>query len=507
MEKLPEIVSWNPNHIWIEPTTRCNTRCKYCLHWYEKFGEDMPYEIYAKIRSQVLDHVKRAELIGYGEPFIAQFFWEMFDDCVKRDIEIYTTTNGLPLLNEEILPRIVRARIVICLSLDGVQKETAEFARPFIKLEQMIHLLELLKRYGEEAGGEKRFSLRFNTVAMKNNIGNLPDLVRLGAKYGAGEIFIMTLGAEEQRDLVKGQGLFESPELVSPAFIQALKLGLRLGINLYVPTSFRALILEGGERRKGVYGWMQYLRRLAFLCALSIRKQGLKSTWARVRQWRPPQDRSFINTCIMPWHDTYFAADGSVFPCCVMGEKMGSMQTQEWMDIWNGPIYKNLRRTIHSWNPSMVCRYCGLPSGINGGDDKHYARYFGRYKKEGVALTSPGIAFKGGFYQIEYDAQKNPSHIWMGRKGQFSLPRPKGAKFLRILIIPRSPHHSLNSGICIINNGPREFFDNTCEDLHFPLKGARGERLDVCLEMENEYQVGEDPRLLSLPIRGIQFLY
>jgi len=507
MENLPEIVNLNPAHIWIEPTTRCNTRCKYCLHWYDKFGEDMPYEIYAKIRSHVLDHVKRAELIGYGEPFIAQFFWEMFDDCVKRDIEIFTTTNGLPLLNEEILPKIVRNRIVICLSLDGARKETAEFARPFIKLEQMIHLLELLKRYGEEAGREKRFSLRFNIVAMKNNIGDLPDMVRLGAKYGATEIFIMTLGAEEDRDLVRGQGLFDSPELVSKAFIKALKLGLQYGVNVYVPGAFRTLILEGREKRKGLSGRLQYMRRMAILSFISLRKDGLKHSWERAKKWFGPRDSFRINSCFMPWHDAYFAADSSVFPCCVMGQKMGSMQTQDWPEIWNGSPYRNLRRTIHSWNPSMVCRYCGLSVGITGGDDKYYNKFFGKYRKEDVPLNSPALVFGHGFYQLENDPAGNPSHIWMGRKGRFSMPRPRGAEFLRIRIIPRSPQNTLNSGFCIINSGAREYFDNTCEDLHFPLKQVRGDQLDVSLEMENEYQVGEDPRHLALPIKGIQFLF
>jgi len=95
----------------------------------------------------------------------------------------------------------------------------------------------------------------------------------------------------------------------------------------------------------------------------------------------------------------------------------------------------------------------------------------------------------------------------MGQKGNFSLPKPKGAKFLEILIFPRTPNPEINPGRGIINQGEKEFFDNTCEDIHFPLEGEKGNRLEVCLEMENEYHVENDNRGLSLSIKEINFLF
>jgi len=43
---LKETVHGNPRHIRIEPTTRCNTRCVHCGHFYKKFGEEMPPGLY-----------------------------------------------------------------------------------------------------------------------------------------------------------------------------------------------------------------------------------------------------------------------------------------------------------------------------------------------------------------------------------------------------------------------------------------------------------------------------
>jgi len=494
-------------YVWIEPTTRCNTRCKYCYHWNDNFGADMAPEIYARIRDQVLVDVWKTDLNGYGEPLIAPFFWDMLEDCLSRDIEVVFTTNGILLSREDIISKLSHNGITINISIDGVRKDTFEFSRPFVKWEQMMRVLELLKQQREKVEEKKRFSLRFNFVAMKENIADLPDLVRLAAHYGVSSITVLPLTSEEERNLVMGQGLYDSPELVSPAFLEAIKLSIDFGIKLLVPSSYQELILMGKERRKGPYGWFQYIRRLIFITILSIKHDGPKHTWDKIKRFSLPRKQVAINKCFMPWQCSYFSTDGTVYPCCVMKEKMGNLKTQDWKDIWHGQIYNNLRRTIHGWNPSMVCRYCGFPLGINGGDENLYIKSFSKYTRKDIPLNSPEIVFHQGFYELECDEKGNPHHIWMAQKGKFLLPRLKGAKFLRILIIPLTPLHALNPGFCIINKGAREYFDNTCEDLTFPLNHTTGKKLEVCLEMENEYQVGEDPRLLGLPIRGIQFLY
>ena len=95
----------------------------------------------------------------------------------------------------------------------------------------------------------------------------------------------------------------------------------------------------------------------------------------------------------MPWKDDYFASDGTSIPA-VVGEKLGNLNEQDWADIWNGPAYRNLRRTLYSWNPSAVCRYCPLPMGINGGDDKQYAKVFSRFRAESISIDDNALNFR-----------------------------------------------------------------------------------------------------------------
>ena len=505
-EQPDEVVERNPTHIWIEPTNRCNTRCVHCGHFYELFGSDMDEELYEKIRDQALDGVERAELIGYGEPLMAKNFWRMFEECAARDIEIYTTSNGILLRNDERVSRIVRNRVVLCLSIDGATRETFESVRPYIKWHKLMETLDCLKRNAEQAGEECRYRLRFNFVVMKRNIGELAAMVQLAHDYNAEEVFVLPLGGEDVFEKVEGESLDNSPELVSPNFIEALALADELGVHLTVPESYREMIFQGAERLQGVSGRVKYFTRKAQIATRYLRKHGMSKVVEKLKKDDKPRAKAGVTYCNMPWNDAYFASDGTVFPCCIMGEKLGNMKEQSWEEAWNSQAYRNLRRTVHSWNPNLVCRTCALPTGINGGDQKHYAKFFGRFQALSVPLDSPDVGFEEGFYDLERLEDGSPSHRWMSKSGTLTLKKPRGAKFLRLRLIVRAPVHETNPGRCQINGGEIEPFDNSCGEVHFHLSHVEGDRVEVLLEMENSHRVEGDGRDLALPIWGIEFL-
>ena len=505
---LPEMVSANPTHIWVEPTNRCNTRCTHCAHYYSHFGEDMPREIFRKIRDALFVDVKAVELIGYGEPLLAPDFNDMLDACLSHGIRVLFTTNGILLLNDALLSKLVRAGVEIALSIDGARAETHEFVRPYIKWEKMLEILECIKRNADAAGPEKRFSFRFNFVPMRQNIGDLPDLVRLAAQYGAKTIYLLPLAGEEHLEKVRGQSLRNEPEIAFRPMNQALKLSVALGVELPVPRFLQELEAGGSDAKQAGGSIPKRLSRKMLLAAGYLQRRGLRGFLQRLWRGSGPSAKAGLSCCTFPWQDTYFASDGTVFPCCLMGEKLGDIDKQEWAEIWNGPLYRNLRRTIHSWNPNAVCRYCALPIGINGGDEKRYTDFLSKYRFEPVPLDSVSVEFGEGFHELERLENGNPSHCWMGQTGLLSLPMPKKARFLRFNIIPRSPVlPDTNPGRCRINGGPWEPFDNTCPDITFPLDHVRGDGLRVEIEMENAPQAPGDPRPLGLAISGIHFLY
>jgi hypothetical protein len=196
-----------------------------------------------------------------------------------------------------------------------------------------------------------------------------------------------------------------------------------------------------------------------------------------------------------------------VHACCITGRPLGDLKKQAWEDIWNGAPYRSLRRTVHGWNPTAVCRRCGFGLGISGGDELYYSRFFSRFRGEEVSLDAPELVFGEGFHALEYGADGTPTHRWMAREGSLVLPMRTGAKFLRLRIAEDCPFETVNGGSWQINGGPEEYFDNTCPDLHFPISQVEGEAIRLQLRMEQAGKFGEDPRELALALRGVAYLF
>lgn len=504
---LTEVVASNPSHIWIEPTTRCNTRCTHCHHYYDHFGEDMPIDLFSIIRDHVLDAVKYVQLVGYGEPFMAKNYWEMFDELSGRGIEIMSISNGILLRDDDRVAKMVRQKMTLTLSIDGARPETFEFVRPYIKWPKMIETLECIKRNVDAVGPGCRFKMRMNFVAMKHSIGDLPDLVRLAAKYGIGEVVVAPLGQEEQFGKVDGQSLHDSPELVSPAYLAAIPLAMELGVKLHIPDSYREMIFEGAERKRGVKGRLAYAKRFLKLSVEYVRRRGIARAAKKLERTRSdlPTSKVTGKTCTMPWRDSYFNSGGTVFPCCMMSEPMGNLKKQSWQEIWNGANYRNLRRTAHSWNPTEVCRTCHLYTGINGGDDKAYSKFFARFTAELISLSDGGIECSGDVYALEH-SPGFPNYHWLGREGRLSFALAAPAKFLRLRLVARAPVPELNFGKATINGATPEPFDNSCDVVHFPISHVRSGRVDLKISMEFGHHIGADPREISLGIHGIEVL-
>ncbi|MBF0276026.1 MAG: hypothetical protein HQK84_12420, partial [Nitrospinae bacterium] len=129
-----------PIHIWIEPTTQCNTQCITCAHYFNSFGVDMPEELYVKIRNQALENVQRIDFTGYGEALMTKIFFKMLDDCMGQGILLSTTSNGI-LLNDKNLEILFKADVEIILSVDGTNEEIYQSIRPKIKFVKILKAL------------------------------------------------------------------------------------------------------------------------------------------------------------------------------------------------------------------------------------------------------------------------------------------------------------------------------------------------------------------------------
>jgi MoaA/NifB/PqqE/SkfB family radical SAM enzyme len=88
-----------------------------------------------------------------------------------------------------------------------------------------------------------------------------------------------------------------------------------------------------------------------------------------------PADEHSRNRCLRPWDETYIDYDGAVAPC--ENANMGLArwtgvvgEGQPFREIWNGPAYQNLRRSLRTGANFKYCHTCYIARPSNEADWK-----------------------------------------------------------------------------------------------------------------------------------------
>ncbi|MCD6386415.1 SPASM domain-containing protein [Candidatus Sumerlaeota bacterium] len=343
-----------PREIWIEPTTRCNIRCITCEKYLKPPGLDFDMEpdVYERVKKQILPYVYRANLIGLGEPLFAPLFPQMVEDCINAGVRFGYTTNGV-LLTAELVEKTIKYGCNITLSIDGATKETFESIRRGLKFETLMEKVDLI-RSALKKNKPAKFEYYWNFVAMKRNIAELPELVKMAGENGVTVLTVLNFGTTGRDDEIARETLTRHPQLAKKYFAQAQKIAEQYNMLLILPEyDFSA------ENQ------------------LSQNIDGLKhNTHPGTPQsmWALPEGEKFPipyrQRCYSPWYQVYIRVNGDIWPCCMYSTySLGNLKKMDFSAIWNGKIYQQFRERIHSGNPPYWCAHCNVPWGITGGDE------------------------------------------------------------------------------------------------------------------------------------------
>lgn len=194
----------------IEPNIKCNLACKMCqITTWDRTAPDMSLVDFKSLIEKIPTLLK-IKLQGMGEPFLNRELMDMIEFAVGRKIKMVTNTNGT-LIDERLSRRIVDSGLdTITISIDGATAETYEKIRIKGDFDKVIKNLKLLV----SLRGEKE-NPRVNVwmVGLRENIHELPDLVRLCAEIGVDELILQHdvnyWGKEEWKDRLSGKSLSE----------------------------------------------------------------------------------------------------------------------------------------------------------------------------------------------------------------------------------------------------------------------------------------------------------
>ena len=327
-----------PRFLQIEPVGQCNLRCKMCPIQFRRDGPPhgplafMDFDLFARLLDQ-FPQLQRLQLQGLGEPMMHPRFFDMVALAAARGLRVSTNTN-LTYLNARRAALCVTSGLdELHASIDGATAETYERIRVRAHFSQVIGNLEGLVEVRRRLGRSTP-RLRMVVVAMRQNLHEFADLVRLAHRLSIETVFVQhlchdfgesSLPAQYQpmREFIEAETLLhEDPARIQHHFDEARAVARDLGVDLRLP---------------------------------------------RMRPRAHPPGTPGPDRCDWPWRGAYVSYQGLAMPCCMVATPdritLGNMAADGAEAVWNREPYRGFRAALASETPPEVCRSCAVYSG------------------------------------------------------------------------------------------------------------------------------------------------
>lgn len=306
-----------PRRLVFELTNACNLNCIMCGRNAANFKPTVfDMDIFRSFEP-LMDTVEEVTLMGWGEPTIHPNFNEMLEIINKHDARKYFCSNGMNL--KKIKDAIFDYNVdVFAISLDGATDETNSRIRCGSKIDVITEDLKDIVRIKKERGLKYPW-INFVFCAMRSNLHELPDLVRLAAEIGIEEVKVVYLTVFGE-DLMQ-ESLWGHEDEIRAVFDEAIVVGEKLGIILKLPH------IPGED----------------------------------VAEQKSHKD------CFVAWRDFFLGSDGFVRPCMSTPVQFFRYdQNKNFMDIWNAPEYQKYRTIVNNAQEmDNPCRRCYQSSHCN----------------------------------------------------------------------------------------------------------------------------------------------
>lgn len=346
--------NYMPRYLHISHTNLCNAQCIMCTHYFlgNKHARHLDERMLAKF-DELLPYAEILTLHGTGEPFLDKNILNTLSLAEKYGVQIVTNTN-LSYLSDELFGYISRIFKQLNVSCDGATKEIFESIRKNINFENFEGNLARLAPLSD------KILLCMASVAMRQNILTLPELVRFAKKYGFRRIAFNCLKAYKEIGNYDDE-LINYPHTASRSFHECLELGKELGIEVLVPEDFllenedEAKISEERRRMNEVEKNVQPDRQ---------RELSAKNSDMELTEIPSVYEKdSVLYNCdgICDWlaEKPYIDIDGNVAICCFNKKVIvGNVFDSPIREIINAPTYKTWRKSFYDNNMPKDCGHC-----------------------------------------------------------------------------------------------------------------------------------------------------
>ncbi len=332
--------------VYVEPTNACNLACATCVRnvWSAQSGF-MTEETFGAILGGLAAFPRPPAVFfgGFGEPLAHPRILSMIEEARRLGSRVEMITNGI-LLGDEVRRALVSLGLCrLWVSIDGATPAAYRDVRIGDALPEVLKNLAALRRLCETSPGlGPRLGLVF--VAMRRNVAQLPEVVKLGREAGMDRLLVTNVLAytdDLKHEVLYDEGLApgdgDSPE--RPAILLP-----RLEPSDAVREAL-ASVVDGGP--------VEMRPRLSAV---------------RGRNLCPFVERG---TTSVRW-------DGIVSPCLALlyeheywlGDRrrhsyasaVGNVREKGLAEIWSDPAYVELRNRLQSFgfSPCSSCNTCEM---------------------------------------------------------------------------------------------------------------------------------------------------
>ena len=229
----------------VELTRACNLRCLHCAVSLPNYvGESLPWASFEKVLAMLRRLRPSVELSGHGESLAYRRFFEAFRSVVEAGCPVTFTTNAM-LLSPELSERMLahagpRGWFQVTVSIDAAEPVLFERLRRGARFPTIVANLEALRDARRRLGLEHPL-VAFNTVLMRDNLEQLPGIVRLAAEVGAASVTVVELLEYEH---FRGHGLEAAGGEVARAVAAARAEAASCGVVLTLVPGLASLVGE-----------------------------------------------------------------------------------------------------------------------------------------------------------------------------------------------------------------------------------------------------------------------
>jgi radical SAM protein with 4Fe4S-binding SPASM domain len=331
IERRPDVIN-TPLEIFLETANSCNLNCVFCAIRGKSprpsgVSSIMQPEIMRKIEP-FLAGMASISLHGFGEPLLNRYLIPAASEAIDYKAQVDFFTNGM-LLSEPNIEALVAKQVpyftVSVSTTDPAQYEKLYERGKFDRLRKNLRmLLEEKERQG------KLFPhVTFNTIAMRDTLPHLPDLVLFAAEHGVKSIELKPLVVYESMPQMNEQRIVYNVDRDKPILDKAHEIAERC--DVYLSTGIYEATNQCGNGNNQDHAGA-------------------------------PQQWSANKPCPLVFRTMYVRVDGKVKPCCFYANTedffLGDLTEESVTEVWNGRKFQELRKAHLDGKIPPGCAHC-----------------------------------------------------------------------------------------------------------------------------------------------------